>query len=364
MMNSLPTLYKKTKTGATQVCDISYLDDYFYVTFGQLNGKMQVNPTLCSPKNTGRSNATTASQQAKLEAEAKWKQKVKSGYAESVEEPSSVQLPQKVKVYQDNIKNITFPCYSTPKLNGVNGTYWLLDDGSLQLTSRGGDDYPPIPHLEAEIKHLMELLDTTCLNGELYIHGEHLQDITSAVKKPKALSKQLEFAVFEAPLIATSYKTRRDNLITAMADDLLQDVTRLAGVECNSFEDIEDHYNQCMSGNLEGTVIYLPDAPYQFNTRSSYVFKYKKALDAEYKVVSYELDKKGNPTLVCEATSKTFKVRPKGTAEERKIILSNIDSYIGQWYKIEYETLSKDGVPLKPVGIGLRDCDIHGNPLV
>lgn len=49
---------------------------------------------------------------------------------------------------------------------------------------------------------------------------------------------------------------------------------------------------------------------------------------------------------------------------ERVIMLDNISMYIGKWYKIEYESLSKDGIPTKPVGIGLRDCDINGSPLI
>ena len=60
---------------------------------------------------------------------------------------------------------------------------------------------------------------------------------------------------------------------------------------------------------------------------------------------------------------KLFKVKPKGTDAERKAIIANFESqYLNNWYKIEYEVFSKDGIPLKPVGIGLRDCDSNGQP--
>jgi DNA ligase-1 len=365
----LPTLYKTTKTGAIQTYSIEVKGSSYFVTQGQLEGKKQVYETVCSPKNVGKANETSAEEQAILEAKAKHAKKIKAGYTTSIEKPTEILLPQKVKVFQEQLANITFPCYSAPKLNGVNGTYWLLEDGSLRLTSRGGEEYPPIPHLEVEIRHAMKLLNTTCLNGELYIHGEHLQDITSAVKKPKELSKELTFVVFEIPYGPKTYQERRLLLHKTAHHWFLEDllgtskISFLVGIKCNSFEDIEKQYEKHMKSRLEGSVIYLSDAEYQFNTRNSKVLKYKKAQDAEFKIVDYELDKNGHPTLVCETNNKTFKVRPKGTIAEREAILANINDYINSWYKIEYETLSKDGIPLKGIGIGLRNCDSHGNPL-
>jgi len=39
---------------------------------------------------------------------------------------------------------------------------------------------------------------------------------------------------------------------------------------------------------------------------------------------------------------------------------ANAQDYIGKWLKIEYEMLSKDLTPLKPVGITFREVDING----
>lgn len=52
------------------------------------------------------------------------------------------------------------------------------------------------------------ILQTDCLNGELYIHGEHLQDIQSAVKKPNKLSPKLQFHIFELPTINQTYSIK------------------------------------------------------------------------------------------------------------------------------------------------------------
>jgi len=50
----LPTLYKYTKTGAVQVCNISYQSSTFTVTFGQLDGAMQIKNTVCFTTNEGK----------------------------------------------------------------------------------------------------------------------------------------------------------------------------------------------------------------------------------------------------------------------------------------------------------------------
>ena len=268
---NLPRLYKPTKTGAIQICDISVSGAVVSTTFGQLDGKLQISTDTCSPKNTGRSNATTAEQQAILEAQSKFAKKVKSGYSQELTSTPTVQLPQKVKTYQDNKHLVSYPCYATPKYNGLNGTYWLLPDKTLKLTSRGGDELPPIPHLEPTILKMMEHFKTTCINGELYISGESLQNITSAVKKPKELSKSLEFIPFELPLVSAPYKDKVALLIKYIP---IVYITRE--------EMLEEFYAATVGAGYEGVVIYNTDSIYQFNQRSSTVLKYKPVADAEY----------------------------------------------------------------------------------
>jgi len=358
-MTTLPRLYKQTKTGAIQICDISYQDDTYSVTFGQLDGKLQTNTTKCQATNVGRSNERTPTQQAEFEALADHKKKIKSGYSLTLDTPSEVTLPAKVKVYQDQLKNVNSTSFSTPKLNGVNGLYKRADR-ILTLYSRGGEVYPEIPHLTDLVHSTMDFLNCNELNGELYIHGEHLQDIQSAVKKPNQLSSRLTFNIFDIPDNNDIYKKRRDLLLSHPNGVHIKFLT---GVECNSTEDIEAHYNLCISQGYEGTVIYNPTHIYKYNERSSDAFKYKKALDAEFLILGYELDKQGNPTLICQSEGGPFKVRPTGTKEYRQQLLLDMPNNIGKFYKVEYETLSKDKIPLKPVGICIRDCTPNGEPL-
>ena len=365
----MTVLYKPTKTGATQQWQIEIQGDSFICTYGQLGGAMQKQTTKCSGKNIGKANQTTPEQQAILEAEALVTKKLKSGYSYEISDTPSVSLPMKVKSYQDQLHNIEFPCISTEKLNGVNAMFKRTSD-SLTIYSRGGEVYPAIPHLEQHIHDIMDKLSHNELNAELYIHGEHLQDIQSAVKKPNSLSPKLTCNIFDIADSSEIYEYRRTKLMTiyktleSIDHVSLKYIGFLTGVECHSHEQIELHYNQCMDNNLEGTVIKNFKALYQHNVRSSDMFKYKKTQDAEYQIVDCETDKNGHPVFHClTEEGKLFKVKPKGTDAERKAIIANFESqYLNNWYKIEYEVFSKDGIPLKPVGIGLRDCDSNGQP--
>jgi len=361
----LPRLYKKSKTGVVVICDIKTLGDKIVVTTGQIEGKKINHETTCAPKNTGKKNATTADEQARLEAQAKHKKKIKSGYVLDASGEITRKLPMLVKKYQDQKKNITFPCYGSPKLNGINGLYRQPDQDVLELYSRGGDQFPEIPHLNKEIHRAMKLLNSSEINGELYIPGEHLQDIQSAVTKPNELSPRLELHLFEIADSSAEYKDKVHALEAASKEMDNQMVFIVPIKELNSHEEIEEYLHECLKDNYEGIVIRNRGCVYEYNTRSSNAFKYKLPEDAEFKITSYRLDKKGHPVFTCicgKNNEHSFAVKPKGTDAERKRVAENADDWVGKWLKVEFETYSKDLKPLKPVGIGLRKCGPDGKP--
>jgi len=352
----LESIYKRTKTGAVQVCNISVSGDTISVEFGQLDGKMRTENTPCFPVNVGKSNETSAEQQAVKEAKAKWAKKVKAGYSANIEAPVTVQLPQLVKKYlDDNQDKITYPAFSVVKLNGMNGTYWLQPDNSLKLTSRGGNLYPPIPHLEAQARADMALANTTSINTELYIHGLFLEDISSAVKKTKALSSQLTLNTFELPLVPGAYEDKVDILRKMCGHAVITEVF--------SAEEADALHAEAVADGYEGTVLFNKHAVYAFNERSCDVYKYKIPIDAEFKVVGYKLDKHKHAVYTCESTGGEFGVKRVGTKEDRLADAAIADSRIGKWLNVEFEMYSKKGIPLKPVGQYFRLCDKDGKPL-
>ncbi len=356
-------LYKKDSKGKIRVLKIFTEGSILFQVSGLLDGKKVTHDKVCKGKNLGKSNETSPEEQAINEATNLSKKKIKSGYSKDLNCLSDVLLPMKVKIYQDQIKNVVSNPYLSPKLNGVNGEF-RLQDGELILLSRGGNEYPMIDHLKQPVINYLNSINETSINVELYKHGWHLQDITAAVTKfkdgtHKFPTRQIAAHIFDIPSNKSVYEERLAILRAVEVTGLLYIIPASRDL------DIETYFDECLINKYEGIIIRNPNGLYKYNTRSIDVFKYKKALDGEYLITGYELDVKGNPTLVCEVDADNFfKVRPKGTLKDRKIMLENIDKYIGAWYNIEYESLSKDGIPTKPVGIGLRDCDIHGNPLI
>jgi len=359
----LPTLYKLAKTGATQVLNMEIIGDTYTREWGQKDGKMQTKATTAKPKNVGRSNETTAEEQAIIEAKAVWAKKMKANYSESEEAPVLVELPMKVNSYDKHKAKITFPCYISPKLNGVNCEYRKNAEGTLELLSRGGEQYQVPIHQVPAIHAAMTAMGTTRINGEMYIHGEHLQNIMAAVKKPNPQTKDLVFHIFDVPLIDENY-TYRGELLYKVTNSNYVKVIPVSVAQ--SEEDIESAFKEVTSLGYEGLMVRNASGKYVYNTRSYDVLKYKVAQDAEFEVKSFDIDKNGHAVFHCYkdfnhvGDNCTFKVKLKGTNEERLAMAANAKDYIGKWLKVEFEMLSQDDIPLKPVGIHFRKVDSNG----
>lgn len=368
----LPILYKKTKTGKIQTYEVTTTEDVITVTQGQLNGKKQSYLTKCTPKNVGRSNATTGTEQAELEAKAKHAKKLKSGYTLNKNGKIEKLLPQKVKKYQDLFKSertqkaLILPCFVEPKLNGVNFTVRIED--KLNGYSRGGEDYLIPAHQVEPLKDIMNHFNITELNGEQYIHKMHLQDIQSAVTKTNDNSKKLVFYIFEIPSDTRTYKDKIalkyaiNNYIKEKEYQLAVQV--IIPKEVKTLDEIELAYFQVMTIGFEGLIITNARSVYTHNIRSSDKFKYKIAKDAEYKVVDFKIDKNKEIVLVMiTKDGQRFNCKPKGEHNYRQELAVKGKEQIGKWWTIEYEMLSKAGVPLKPVALYPRKCDKNGRPL-
>jgi len=362
----LPTLYKLTKTGAVQMFEVEAVEDTVIVRYGQVGGKVQTKCTIAHPKNIGKKNETTSEEQALLEAQAKHAKKIKSGYSPSIDNLTKVKLPMKVKSYIGNEHKVMYPCVSTIKYNGVNALY-LLEEGELNLYSRGGNRYPAIPHIEKVLLPLMEKFEVNAVNGELYIHGEHLQDITSAVKKVGSLSPLLTLHIFDLPEEPGSYLDRRNSMIlmhSYLKRIPQQAVTFELGIVCATPMAVDRHYKKAINNGYEGTVIKNFEGAYVYDIRSNDQYKYKETQDGEYRVIGVHFDKNDHAVYECATKNEgRFKVKRKGTNNERLRDAEKALDNLGKFLTVEYEMLSKDGIPLKPVGLGFRDCDNNGTPI-
>lgn len=370
----LPTLYKKSaKTGAVQQWSVYSLGNVVLVTQGQVGGALQEYSTICKGKNSGRANATSDSEQATKEAQAKWEKQLKKGYVEDPSGESQIKLPMKVNEYQKHKNKIKFPCTISPKLNGVNSEFRYQP--RTEFLSRGGELYPEPPaQAVEEMMKLCDTLQTNSLNYEIYKHGKWLQDITGAVKAPHnhpELHSELEYHVFDLPqegILEKSIWSDRCKKLTEYSDALecmvFEYVRVVPSVVCNSHEEIEKWMHYYLLQGYEGSVIRNMDGVYEYNTRSYDVLKYKIPKSAEFLITSYFTDKLNQPVFWCQSEGGAFKVKPKGTKAQRQQILEDADNWVGKYMTVEFEMYSKDGKPLKPVGIGLREGYVENGKFI
>ncbi len=120
------SLYKCNKRGGLQVWTIWTKENVIYVKHGLEKGKQTKSPGIeCEPKNAGRTNATTAKEQARMEARAMYTHKLKRRYYKTKEEAiakKNVFSCMLAKPAQDHMDKIRYPVDTQNKLDGVRMT--------------------------------------------------------------------------------------------------------------------------------------------------------------------------------------------------------------------------------------------------
>jgi DNA ligase-1 len=162
----LQTIYKKTKTGATQEWTIEIEGNKYRTHSGQVGGAITTNEwTIVYGKNTGKANGTTDEEQALKEAEAKRTKKLESGYFEDVNNIDTKQYfePMLAAKWEDYKDKIQYPIYSQAKLDGIRCI--LTKDG---MFSRNGKPIISAPHIFDSVKPLFETNPDLIFDGELY----------------------------------------------------------------------------------------------------------------------------------------------------------------------------------------------------
>ena len=135
------TLYHKSKTDAIVQWDIWTEGAVICTKYGQIGGKMQTARKTATPKNVGRANATTAEEQAILEAKAMHKKRLDAKYSLTIEDAKKeVFLPMLAGSFDKRKDKVVYPVDVQPKLDGVRClAYW--DGDSVKLMSRGGKQW-------------------------------------------------------------------------------------------------------------------------------------------------------------------------------------------------------------------------------
>jgi len=367
-MTKLETLYHQGKTGAIVQWDIWTEDADICTEYGQMGGKMQNSRKTATPKNVGRANATTADEQAVLEAIAMHKKRLDGKYSLTIEDAKKeVFLPMLAASFDKRKDKVIYPVDVQPKLDGVRClAYW--DGDSVKLMSRGGKQWNCCDHIIEALERI-GMPKGMVLDGELYIHGKTFQEITKLVKKLRPESVEVEFHVYDVPKMdgykVGDWKERyetQDMLWESFEDEYCLRV--VPSHTANNEEDIYQLQSEYLEDGYEGAIVREMDGEYKFGYRSNKLLKVKNFMDEEYEIVGFTTGVgrfDGCIIWICGTWNDDewveFKVVPQGTMEERQKTYYNArkdGDGIGELLKVKFFELTDDNIPRFPVGLGVR----------
>ncbi len=361
-----PRLFHRSKAGKVSVWDlsVSLMDSIptLTTTFGYIDGlKQTAMLKVTAGKNLGRSNQTTAWEQAVADATSKWEKKKLENYRESLEE-DTVLLPMLAHKYVDHAKKVVWPCYCQPKINGVRCLAKVTDTG-VDYFSRKGKSYETLSHWNETLQSLFP--SGTILDGEAFNPHLNFQEIVRRVKRVKTSRfdidhNALQYWIYD--MITDSPFAERTQLIyESLPHGEIDDVVRCPTVKIENAQQLKSQHQNFVQHGFEGSIIRNSAGLYRPNYRSYDLLKHKDFLDKEFKIVggrSAAGRDEGTVVFECVTDSgKTFSVRPKGTWEDRKDYLDNLDSCVGKWLTIRYQEMSEDSIPIFPVGLEIRDYE-------
>jgi hypothetical protein len=367
MNKNFPTLYQESTTGKTKVWDIKVEDGTYYVEHGLEGGKMQLDQTTVEIKNKGKANQTTPFDQACSEAESKWKKKKDKGYCEIGESRNkSIVFPMLAQNFKDSKHRLIYPLYTQPKLNGVRCTH------TDKYQSRGGKFWNTLSHLDDDVAKLQKLVGYP-LDGEIFIKGLDLQDISSLVKKERVeekdsvggyLTKDLEYWIYDIVDTESVFPDRNTKLFNAFSKigAKLIDIDGITFMKINNLvyvatflvlteEQLLSYKHQFIATGFEGGMarnnvgyVLCPGSHHSHELQ-----KLKDVLSDEYEIIGAKSGTgrfEGCATFICKTKEGLeFDCTPMGSIERKKHYLKDIENIKGKMGTILYQELTKDGIP-------------------
>jgi DNA ligase-1 len=361
----LQTIYKKTKTGATQEWSIEVEGNKYRTQSGQVGGVISTNEwTVCFGKNVGRANSTTDDEQALAEAVAKRTKKLESGYFEDINNINEQQYfePMLASKWEDSKDKITYPIFSQPKLDGIRCI--VTKDG---MFSRNGKAIISAPHIFNSLKPLFETNPQLIFDGELYADkfANDFNKIVSLVKRTKPTDedlaeskKNIQYWIYDLPSVDDTFEIRSQALY-----DLFMEWSyfnsHCINVDtdvCRSEKEVMELYEGYVEKGYEGQILRL-NGLYE-NKRSKFLLKHKSFQDSEFPILDI-CEGEGNKTgqvgyMVFEIEGKRFKSNVKCSWEEGAEILKSKSKLIGKSATIQYFNLTPDGIPRFPYVININ----------
>lgn len=367
-MKTLPTLFKKTSTGAIQMWSIGVDKNVIIVNHGQVDGKIQRNEeTIKEGKNIGKANETTSSEQALAEATSKWESKIKKGYVEDLQRASNGETdieggfnPMLAHKFADQGHKIRYPAFTQPKLNG-HRCLAVIEDGRATLWSRTRKPITSCPHIIKELEAVYPK-GYHEKDGELYNHAykDKFEELASLIRQevPATNCTEVQYHMYDNPTVKLGFDSRIEVLAnelhsfeksTAPLKYLFLTNTLLVEDEEVMIAAFEDFLKAGFEGGMARN-----SAGLYVGKRSYDLQKIKEFQDDDYPIVDIKEGRGGYAgcgIFICKALNgDTFDVKMRGPRERLKEFLDNPKTWKDKTLVVKYQYISKYGIPIFPVG--------------
>lgn len=361
-MSNLPTLYHKGRGGSIYSWRVWTEGDTILTEYGTVSGLKQIASKIAVGKNVGRSNETTAPEQARLEAAAMHKFKLDRKYSLSPDEAQEeLFLPMLAHDWAKKPKYVKFPCDVDAKYDGCRA-FAVRREGSIQLISRQGKLYNC-----PQLSQALSFIPNRCmLDGEIFLPGVGFQTITSWLKKNRPESSKLQFVAYDVPIyddttdfIWSSRKDQLDEILAKVPARFKETVIRAVSNPASSIDEVKELHGQYREAGYEGAILRMPNGVYEWGYRSPNLLKYKEFDEDEFPIVGADrgVGKFADCVIWTLRTpsGKLFRAVPKGTLEQKQGWLRDATEYVGKMGTVTYQGLTDDGIPRFPVCQGFKE---------
>jgi len=365
------TLYCRDTMGRVRVWRMEIEGNKYRTIAGLMDGELVVSEwTVAKGKNIGRSNETSAEEQAAKEVENKYKKQRKTGYFDDIDEVDTVQYvePMLAKLYRDYAAKIDFSkeCWTAQcKFNGMRCV--ATKDG---LFTRKGEKYMTCQHIEKALKPFFKDHPDAVLDGELFNeeYRQQLNEISKLIRKTVHISQDdldqceqlVKYYVYDGYNLRDprhimytsdeSYKARK-YLIDYLINEHFHTNEHIQSVDSHSIssqDDLDKIYAQYVDDGHEGIMLRNCNSPYE-NKRSKHLLKVKPEDDDEGVIVKI-IEGEGNwsgsgKTMTLRWNNQEFDATFKGTYEQAVQFLKDQDKWIGKTVTFLYNGFTGLGTP-------------------
>lgn len=361
---TFPTLYKRTSTGAVQQWTIEVSGDTYFTSSGQVGGAISTTkPTVCEAKNVGRANASTAEEQAVVEARAKWDKQLKSKYKQNIADIDTHTFisPTLASPLKDRKKPVIYPAFIQVKYNGV----CCIIDSEFGSRSRKGEIFYNIRHINAELKQFFIDNPNIVLHGELFNYDmrenlNRLIELVAVTRKDKDITLDLivaseeivRFYVYDGYVKgneAEPYHKRIKAIHESIKEAGLKYVVPAPTTVVNNEEETAAFFQSALADKQEGAILRMQNMPY-VNKRTKDILKYKVTESAEFPCIGFEQGTGDWAGIAKKCVMRlpnggTLNCNMRGTQEFLRQVWENQEKYIGKIYTADFQCYSEYGIP-------------------